>query len=83
MKRMFAVLAMAFALAACSRLDEENYARLKAGMSYEEVTQIIGRADRCDETLGVKHCVWGNDEHGVTAEFVGGKALVFSSRNLR
>lgn len=83
MKHLLVLPAAFLTLVACSRLSEENYAKLKAGMIYEEVTQIIGRADRCDETLGVKHCVWGNDEHGITAEFVGGKAIVFSSRNLR
>ena len=82
MKRALVLLAAGFALAACSRLSEENYAKLKAGMRYEEVTQIIGRADRCDETLGVKHCVWGNDQRGITAEFLGDKAVVFSSRNI-
>lgn len=74
---------LVLALAGCSKLTEANYARLKAGMSYEEVVQIIGRADQCSETVGLKHCVWGNAEHSITADFIADKALVFSSNNIR
>jgi hypothetical protein len=83
MKQFACITAMLLVLSACSRLTEANYAKLKSGMSYEEVTQILGRADRCDEAVGIKHCVWGNEESSVTAEFVGGKALMFTSKNIR
>ncbi len=75
--------AVTLMLGGCSKLTEANYAKLKTGMSYEEVTQLIGRADQCSETVGLKHCVWGNAERGVTADFVADKALVFSSQNIR
>lgn len=83
MKRFVCIAAMLLALSACSRLTEANYARLKSGMTYDEVTQILGRADRCDEAIGIKHCVWGNEQSSITAEFVGGKALMFTSNNIR
>lgn len=71
------------ALSACSKLSEANYARLKSGMTYEEVTQLIGKADHCDETLGIKQCVWGNDESNIGAKFIADKAVLFSSKNIR
>ena len=74
---------LALTLSACSKLTEANYAKLKSGMSYEEVTQIIGRADQCSEAIGLKHCVWGKGDQHITADFVGDKALVFSSENIR
>ena len=71
------------ALVGCSRLTEANYVKLKAGMSYEEIAQVLGRADQCSETLVLKHCAWGNAERGITADFVADKALMFSSNNIR
>jgi hypothetical protein len=67
----------------CSKLTEANYAKLKPGMSYDEVTQVIGRAEQCSETIGLKHCVWGNAEQSISADFLADKALVFSSNNIR
>lgn len=80
---MIGLALVALAASGCSRLTEANYAKLKAGMGYAEVAQVIGKADQCSETIGLKHCIWGNDERNITADFVADKALVFSSRNIR
>ena len=71
------------ALSGCSKLTEANYAKLKVGMSYEETTQILGRAEQCSEVVGLKHCVWGATERNISADFVADQALVFSSNNIR
>ena len=83
MKQFACIAIMLLMLSACSRLTEANYAKLKSGMTYDEVTQILGRADRCDEAIAIKHCVWGSEQSSITAEFVGGKALMFTSNNIR
>ena len=36
----------------CSKVTLENYEKLKAGMSYEEVMGVIGAADECSEAAG-------------------------------
>ncbi len=71
------------ALSGCSKLTEANYAKLKVGMSYEETVQILGRAEQCSEIVGLKHCVWGNAQQNISADFVADQALVFSSNNIR
>lgn len=83
MNKLVAPLLALLLLSACGKLSEANYARLKAGMSYEEVSQIIGRADQCSETIGVKRCTWGNAESNISADFVADKAVLFSSKNIR
>lgn len=71
------------ALLGCSKLTLENYSRITAGMSYDEVTQLIGPPDECDDVLGVRNCQWGDEKRSVNVSFVAGKVLLFSSSNLQ
>ncbi len=70
-------------LAACGKLSMENYNQLKVGMSYQDVTSIIGEADSCDEVLGTRSCVWGEAEQQIKAGFVADKAIAFSHKGLK
>ena len=71
-------------LGACgNQLSLENYNRLKVGQSYDEVKQVIGDPARCDEMLGVRTCVWGDDARGISVNFVGGKVILLSARSLK
>ncbi len=80
-----AVLALSgILLAACgSKLSLENYSKLQVGQSYDEVQRIIGEPTRCDELLGVRTCVWGDEQHGISVNFVAGKVLLLSARSLK
>jgi hypothetical protein len=79
------VLAMGLLLVmlGCSKLTLENYDRITAGMSYEEVTQLLGKPAACDDVMGVRNCRWGDDKRSVNVSFVAGKVLLFSSSNLQ
>jgi hypothetical protein len=79
------VLAMGLLLVmlGCSKLTIENYNKITAGMRYEEVTQLLGKPDACDDVMGVRNCRWGDDRRSVNVSFVAGKALLFSSSNLQ
>lgn len=70
-------------LAACSKLTLENYDRLRSGMSYEKVKEILGAPSQCSEVLGVKSCTWGDDKRYIKANFVGNQVLLFSAEGLR
>lgn len=67
----------------CSKLTLENYNKIAAGMTYEEVTQLLGSPDQCDDVLGVRNCEWGDEKHSVNVSFLGGKVILFSSSNLK
>ena len=69
--------------AACSKVNMENYSRLKVGQSYDEIVAIVGQPERCDEVLGVRHCLWGSDSQGFKIGFVGNASLTMSAHNLK
>ena len=70
-------------LAACSKVTAENYAKVKAGMEYKEVTAILGNPDRCDDLAGFKSCTWGDAKSHVNVRFAGDKAILHSAENIR
>lgn len=76
-------LTLIWLLVACSNLSVENYDKLKVGMSYEEVKQLLGQPAQCNDLLGVKHCRWGDEQRHVDVNFIGGQVLVFSAENIR
>ncbi len=82
--RIAGCLSFALLLSACgSQLSLENYNKLKVGQSFDEVKKVIGDPARCDELLGVRTCVWGDDKHGVNIGFVADKVMLLSATNLK
>lgn len=82
--RFAALVLFSAVLGACgSQLSLDNYNRLKVGQSYDEVKQIIGDPARCDELLGVRTCVWGDEQRGVSINFVAGKVILLSAKSLK
>ena len=71
-------------VAGCSKLTMANYQQLKVGMSYAEVSSVIGSANECQESLGTNRCVWG-DEDGVYVKinFISDAAVLFSQDGLK
>lgn len=84
MFRPLAVLLLSvFLLAACSKVNMENYNRLKTGQGYDEIVAVLGQPTRCDEVLGVRQCVWGDEQHNIKVGFVGNTALTMSANNIK
>lgn len=82
-RTLTALLLTTLLLAACSKVNMENYNRLKTGQSYDEVVAILGQPARCDEIIGVRQCVWGDEQRGIKVGFVGSAALSMSANNLQ
>lgn len=83
--RRYTILVVAgVVLAACgSKVSLENYGKLRTGQSYEDVTQILGDPARCDEILGIRTCVWGDEQRGISVNFVAGQVMLLSAKNLK
>lgn len=77
------VIGLTLAMLGCSKLTIENYNQISSGMSYDEVTQLLGKPSTCDDLMGVRNCRWGDETRSVQVSFVGGKVLLFSSSNLQ
>jgi hypothetical protein len=84
MKRTLLLALLAATLAsACTRLTAENYAKIRIGMSFDEVKAILGTPDRCSDVLGAKSCVWGDETRNIKVNFIGDQAVLFTAENLR
>lgn len=70
-------------LLGCSKLTMENYNKITMGMNYDEVTNLIGKPEKCDDVMGVRNCRWSSGDRVVNVSFAGDKVLFFSSENLQ
>lgn len=79
-----AAFASVVALAAgCSRITHENYEKIRLGMSFQEVTAILGSPAGCDDAAGFKSCRWGDARSGITVRFAADKVVLHSAENIR
>ena len=64
---MFSMLA----LTGCSKVNKENYDKIKIGMSFEEVVAVLGNPDTCeDPILKTKGCMWVSSDKQIKIKFV-------------
>jgi hypothetical protein len=80
---ILAVVTLALALTACSKVTHENYQKIKAGMTFDEVKGILGNPDKCSDALGMKSCVWGDEKRHITVGFLGDKVALTAAENIR
>jgi hypothetical protein len=81
--RQFALLSFALLLAACSKVNEANYAKLNAGMDKAEVQALLGAPTECAGALGMSSCTWGDEKSSISVQFAGDKVLLFSGQGLK
>lgn len=81
--RSIMLLVLTVMLLGCSKLTVDNYAKIKTGMTYNEVVGILGKPDSSSEALFVKNCVWGNEQKNIAVNFVGDKAILSTSSNIK
>ena len=81
--RSLALLACCVLLAACNKVNQENFSRLKPGMSRVEVEQLLGAPAECAGALGFSSCTWGDERSFFSIQFGNDKVLVFSGAGLK
>jgi hypothetical protein len=69
-------------LLACSKVNKENYDRLKVGMGYQEATALLGEPDACEALLALKNCTWGKEPKTITIQFAADKVILFEGKGL-
>ena len=71
------------AFTGCSKVNKENYDKIKIGVEYEKVVEILGEPNTCEETiLETKSCTWGSSEKQIEIKFVGDTVIWRSSKGL-
>lgn len=81
--RRFALLTLCVVLTACSKINQENYARLKAGMSKAEVEQLLGTPTECSGALGMSSCTWGDERSFISVQYAADKVVMYSGQGLK
>ena len=81
--RTLAVLSFCVLLAACSKVNQQNFSKLSTGMSKAEVEQLLGSPTDCSGALGMSSCTWGDKKSFISVQYAGDKVLIFSGQGLK
>ncbi|SHL19731.1 hypothetical protein [Phytopseudomonas punonensis] len=81
--RSLVLLAGCIVLAACGKVNQENYAKLYSGMSKAEVENLLGTATECSGALGMSSCTWGDQVSFISVQYAGDKVIMFSAKGLK
>lgn len=73
---------MMFGLFACSKVNKENYDKLKIGMGIDEVTTLLGEPNQCETLIAFKSCTWGKPPTSITIRLVADKVILFENQGL-
>lgn len=79
----FAALSLCLLLAACSKVNQENYAKLKAGMTKAEVEALLGAPNECAGAIGLTSCTWGDEKTSISVQYAADKVMMFSGQGLK
>jgi hypothetical protein len=69
-------------LLGCSKINQENYDKLKVGLEYDEVLKILGKPDNCKSVLNMKNCIWEESSKIITIIIVADKVVFLSSQGI-
>jgi hypothetical protein len=72
-----------FVAGCSSKVSQENYNRLKAGMSYDDVVAVLGEPGKCTSAIGLKNCKWGDEKKYINIQFAGQKVVFYSGEGLK
>jgi len=75
-------LAPTLILLGCSKITQENYNKLKIGMDYNEVLEILGKPDQCESVLNIKNCIWKESSKSITIKIIADKVVFLSSHGI-
>ena len=67
---------------ACSKVTQEKYKKIKLGMAYEEVVDILGKAQECGSSIGMTNCRWESNGKYIKVQFIADKGVLFSAKGL-
>ncbi|MHA6492161.1 hypothetical protein ACX0MV_02785 [Pseudomonas borbori] len=81
--RNLVLLSACLLLAACSKVNQENYSKIKAGMPKAEVESLLGKPRECAGAIGLTSCTWGDETAFISVQFAGDNVMMFSGQGLK
>ena len=83
MSLRFSAVLVCLLIAGCSKINQENYAKIGPGMSKAEVEALLGEPTECSGAMGVSCCTWGDQKTFISVQYAAGKVLMFSGQGLK
>jgi hypothetical protein len=80
--RSLALLSFCVLLAACSKINQENYSKIKAGMSKAEIEHLLGKPTECSGALGMSSCTWGDQKTFISVQYAADKVVLHTGQGL-
>jgi hypothetical protein len=81
--RSLALLSFCVLLAACSKVNQENYSKISAGMPRAEVENVLGKPTQCSGALGMSSCTWGDQKSFISIQYAADNVVLFSAQGLK
>jgi len=81
--RSIALLSFCVLLAACNKINQENYSQIKAGMNKQEIERLLGSPTDCSGALGMSSCTWGDKNSFISVQYAGDKVVMYSGQGLK
>ncbi|HEX8540545.1 lipoprotein [Pseudomonas syringae] len=81
--RSLALLSFCVLLAACSKITQENYSKISAGMGKGQVESLLGSPTECSGALGMSSCTWGDKNSFISVQYAADKVVLFSGQGLK
>lgn len=69
-------------ISGCTKVTNENYAKIETGMDYDDVVAILGPPDEVEDAVGTKSAVWGKDPKTISIKFIADKVVYRSAKGL-
>lgn len=80
---IFLAIFSLLSISACSKITIDNYARLKVGMDFTQVVDILGTPAKCAEVKKNRFCRWGSETQNIKIAFVANRATLTSKNGLK
>ncbi len=80
--KLIAVIFLLLILMGCSKLTQGNYNKVKVGMGYQQVVEVLGDPSECSTAVGIKYCVWGSPKKNITVKFIADKVILPTMKGL-
>jgi len=77
------ILLLGLQVTGCSNLTQDNYDKIKTGMSFQEVEKLLGSGPTCDSAMGMKSCTWGDNNQYVKVQFMADKVVIHAAKGLK
>jgi hypothetical protein len=81
--RSIALLSFCVLLAACSKINQENYSKLSSGMTKADVETLLGKPADCSGARGMYSSPWGDNTRFISEHSAGHKLLMITGQGLK